>query len=101
MAKALGSDPVSGLPNDPAAIAEHTRVYGANRYKERPAKNFFVLCWENLQDPIIILLCAAALVSTVLGAAIPEQRAEGEWVEGIAIWVAVFLVIGVGECSRR
>jgi len=96
LARALGSDAVTGLPNDPSAVAEHARVFGANTFKERPTKNFFVLCWENLQDPIILLLCAAALVSTVLGAAIPQQRAEGEWVEGIAIWVAVLLVIGVG-----
>lgn len=38
-------------------------------------------------------------VSTVLGAALEEQRKEGEWIEGIAIWVAVFIVIVVGECS--
>jgi Ca2+-transporting ATPase len=36
-------------------------------------------------------------VSTVLGAALEEQRKEGEWIEGIAIWVAVFIVIMVGE----
>lgn len=97
LARALGTDTTSGLAHDPAVVAEHSRVYGPNTFKERPCKNFFVLCWENLQDPIILLLCAAALVSTVLGAAIPQQRAEGEWVEGIAIWVAVLLVIGVGE----
>jgi hypothetical protein len=37
-------------------------------------------------------------VSTVLGAALEEQRKEGEWIEGIAIWVAVAIVIMVGEC---
>eukprot|EP00882_Tetradesmus_deserticola_P028259 GHRQ01031469.1.p1 GENE.GHRQ01031469.1~~GHRQ01031469.1.p1 ORF type:complete len:192 (+),score=37.16 GHRQ01031469.1:270-845(+) len=35
-------------------------------------------------------------VSTVLGAALEEQRKEGEWIEGIAIWVAVAIVIMVG-----
>jgi Ca2+-transporting ATPase len=29
--------------------------------------------------------------------AIPEQRAHGEWVEGVAIWIAVLIVISVGE----
>jgi hypothetical protein len=37
-------------------------------------------------------------VSTVLGAALEEQRKEGEWIEGIAIWVAVAIVIMVGKC---
>jgi Ca2+-transporting ATPase len=36
-------------------------------------------------------------VSTVLGSALPEQRKEGEWIEGIAIWVAVLIVVAVGE----
>ncbi len=36
-------------------------------------------------------------VSTVLGAALEEQRKEGEYIEGIAIWVAVAIVIMVGE----
>ncbi len=83
--------------------------------------------WGNLQDPIIILLIFAATVSalasggvrvlpntlqgilsaiscmqvsTVLGAAIPEQRAKNEWIEGVAIWVAILLVSVVGECSK-
>jgi hypothetical protein len=36
-------------------------------------------------------------VSTVLGAAIPDERHENGWIEGVAIWVAVFVVVGVGE----
>lgn len=37
----------------------------------------------------------------MLGAALEEQRKEGEWIEGIAIWVAVAIVIMVGECHRQ
>jgi hypothetical protein len=36
-------------------------------------------------------------LSTVLGSAIPEERHEGKWIEGVAIWVAIFLVTGVSE----
>jgi hypothetical protein len=36
-------------------------------------------------------------VSTVLGSALPDQRAEGEWIEGVAIWIAVIAVTMVGE----
>lgn len=35
----------------------------------------------------------------MLGAALEEQRKEGEWIEGIAIWVAVAIVIMVGKCA--
>jgi magnesium-transporting ATPase (P-type) len=47
-------------------VQEHSRVFGANKYKEVASKNFFALCWENIQDPIILLLIAAALVRRVL-----------------------------------
>ena len=36
-------------------------------------------------------------LSTVLGAAIPKEREHNGWIEGVAIWVAVFVVTGVGE----
>jgi Ca2+-transporting ATPase len=67
IAKALQTDPHHGLPAaaDAAAaesVEEHSRVFGPNKFKEVPPKNFFVLCFENLQDPIILLLIAAALV---------------------------------------
>jgi Ca2+-transporting ATPase len=73
LAAAIGSDARSGL--DPAApagapgsIGEHARVYGRNVFKAVPPKNFFMLCFENLQDPIILLLIAAALVRGVAAA---------------------------------
>lgn len=40
-------------------------------------------------------------VSTVLGAALEEQRKQGEYIEGIAIWVAVAIVIMVGEFPQQ
>lgn len=36
-------------------------------------------------------------VSTALGAAIPEERAHNAWIEGVAIWVAILIVVSVGE----
>lgn len=56
-----GLDPAA---SEDASIQEHKRVYGANTFPPVPQKNFFVLCYENVQDPIILLLIAAALVSS-------------------------------------
>ena len=36
-------------------------------------------------------------VSTVLGVAIREERLQHSWTEGVAIWVAVIVVSGVGK----
>lgn len=68
LADALQSQAHSGLDpsvqSGPASIEEHRRVYGANTLPAVPQKNFFMLCFENVQDPIILLLIAAALVSS-------------------------------------
>lgn len=67
LAQAIGTHHHTGLDpsakaGSPGSVEEHSRVFGPNRYKEVPSKNFFALCYENLQDPIILLLIAAALV---------------------------------------
>ncbi|GIL84523.1 hypothetical protein Vretimale_14412 [Volvox reticuliferus] len=98
LAKKLLSDLHKGL--DPhgqglASIEAHAEAYGINKFAEVPPKSFFALVWGNLQDPVIIILILAALVSTVLGAAITEQRKHGEWIEGVAIWVAIIIVVSV------
>ena len=40
---------------------------------------------------------ALVQISTILGAAIPSERADNGWVEGVAIWVAVLVVVSVGK----
>lgn len=56
---------------------------------------------DQLQQHNLTLTChalsCALQLSTVLGAAIPEERAERKWIEGIAIWAAIFLVTLVSE----
>lgn len=60
MARLLGSDPVNGLVD--STVDEHRAAYGANKFKEQPPKSFWSLVWDNLQDPIVRLLCFAAAV---------------------------------------
>lgn len=48
-------------------------------------------------EAFIHLFCLPYLqISTVLGVAVKDQREESAWSEGVAIWVAVFVVSGVG-----
>ena len=44
------------------------------------------LAWDPLQ------------VSLVLGLVFEDSRANGEWIEGVAIWAAVILVSNIGKC---
>ncbi len=125
IADALRTSTADGLDAGLGAstsLGTRVRAFGANRYKQVPQKTFFGLLWANLKDPIIILLMVAAMVrlvaqldwrpehpclaavtklgapqvSTILGVAIKSQREESAWSEGVAIWVAVIVVSGVG-----
>lgn len=86
-----------GLSSD--AIEQYRTAFGANTFKEVPPRSFFSILWETLKDPTLILLMAAATVSTALGAGIKEEREENAWVEGVAVWVAVILVSMVGSLN--
>jgi len=102
LAAALKTDLRQGLDvvsSGPSSVLMHKQVFGANTYKEVPSKSFIALVLDNIKDPIIMLLIFAALVSTILGASLKEEREKGGYVEGIAIWVAVFVVSLVGAAN--
>lgn len=88
-----------------SAFSDRKRVFGDNRLPERKSKNFFQLAWQAIQDKILILLCVAAVVSLALGiyqSTRPHKEGEGaniEWVEGVAILVAVAIVVFVGALN--
>ena len=50
---------------------------------------------DELKDPTMILFMVAALVSIILGVALPEERRGLGYLDGIAILVAV---VGAGVC---
>ncbi|DBA78916.1 TPA: hypothetical protein ACH3X1_008797 [Trebouxia sp. C0004] len=90
------TDGITTTPEGDLSLEHRRRIFGANAFKEVKQKAFWSLLFENLQDPTLILLMVAALVSTVLGVAIREERLQHSWTEGVAIWVAVIVVSGVG-----
>lgn len=68
LAELLGSDAAQGLDvsaTDWRSLTSRRDMFGANILPPAPIKSFFWLCWETIQDPIILLLIAAALVSLV------------------------------------
>lgn len=96
VASALQTSLTDGIDQTHPSVELRREVFGENSLPELPSKGFFTLWLHALRDPIIIMLMAAALVSTILGAAVPSQREENAWSEGIAIWVAVLVVSLVG-----
>ncbi|SCU82419.1 LADA_0C05138g1_1 [Lachancea dasiensis] len=108
----LGTDPTQGLSVQDEDISQTARfqMYGDNRIPQRKPKPFWRLAWEAFHDQTMILLSVAAVVSFALGlyetlGQPPEYDNEGkkitkvEWVEGVAIMIAVLVVILVGSAN--
>ena len=87
----LGVDTQHGLNS--AQLKANVKVFGINMFPEAPMKGFWVLFYESFQDPVLLILIAAAIVS--LGIGIWENGAEEGWIEGGAILIAVLLVASV------
>ena len=57
---ALKSSPADGV--DPNSVEERRSVFGTNEYDHPPGASYLQLVWEQLKDPTILLLVAAATV---------------------------------------
>ncbi|KAF9890268.1 hypothetical protein FE257_006182 [Aspergillus nanangensis] len=93
------------------SFADRKRVFSDNRLPERKPKNILQLAWIAYNDKVIILLTIAAVVSLALGIyqsvrpLTDEEKKKGghearvEWVEGVAIIVAILIVVVVGAAN--
>ncbi|KAG8872465.1 hypothetical protein FRB97_007614 [Tulasnella sp. 331] len=99
-----------------ASLDERRRVYGSNTIPQRKSKSLLQLMWIALKDRVLILLCISAAVSLALGfyddfgVAHPLIACSGtglvectepkvNWVEGVAILIAVLIVVMVGSLN--
>jgi P-type Ca2+ transporter type 2C len=77
-------------------FADRVRIFSRNRLPDRKRTSFFKLLWDAYNDKTLILLTFAAVISLSLG--IYEAMGGGsaaDWIEGVAICVAIILVIVV------
>ncbi|KKP05770.1 Ca2+-transporting ATPase [Trichoderma harzianum] len=87
-----------------SSFADRKRVFGENRLPERKSKSILQLAWIALHDHVLILLSVAAIVSLALGlyqtfGQTKHEGAKVEWVEGVAIIVAITIVVIVGALN--
>ncbi|KAJ0417627.1 E1-E2 ATPase-domain-containing protein [Aspergillus carlsbadensis] len=80
------------------AHAQRKRVFGENRLPERQTKSFFQLSLMAFDDRILKLLAVAAAISLALGLYY-ESSALFDWVEGVAILVAILIVVLVSAAG--
>lgn len=89
----------------PTAYADRKRVYSDNRLPEKKPKSILQLAWMAYNDKVLILLTIAAVISLALGLyeTFGQSHEDGEpkveWVEGVAIMVAIFIVVVVGAVN--
>ena len=86
------------------SFLDRKRIFKENRLEEKKAKSFLQLAWLAYNDKILILLTVAAAVSLGLGiyqSTTPQPGGEApvEWVEGVAIMVAIIIVVVVGAAN--
>ncbi|KAI5251963.1 calcium-translocating P-type ATPase [Aureobasidium subglaciale] len=86
-------------------FSDRVRIFGDNRLPEKKAKPLWLLAWEAYKDKILLLLTGAAVISLALGLyqTFGQKHEPGnppvEWVEGVAIIVAIVIVVSVGALN--
>lgn len=96
------STTTTGLQRSDDSYADRLRVFKDNRLPEKKAKSIFELAWLAYNDKVLIVLTVAAFVSLALG--IYQSRSgkkedKVQWVEGVAISVAIIIVVVVGAAN--
>lgn len=84
------------------AFSDRKRIYGDNKLPEKKAKSLLQLAWIAYNDKVLILLSIAAVISLAVGiyqSLSPGTEAKVQWVEGVAIIVAILVVVVVGALN--
>jgi len=88
-----------------ATLEDRRRVYGENVLPTRVTKTLLQLMWTALKDKVLILLSIAAVISLALGffqdfgPSRNPNEPPVDWVEGVAIMVAIAIVVIVGSLN--
>ncbi|PPQ77122.1 hypothetical protein CVT25_010816 [Psilocybe cyanescens] len=88
-----------------ATLADRRRVFGENLLPTRISKTLLQLMWTAMKDKVLILLSIAAAISLALGLfqdfGTPREPGEPpvDWVEGVAIIIAISIVVIVGSVN--
>lgn len=90
---------------------DRKRIYKDNRLPAKKSISIWRLFWNAYNDRVLIILTAAAVISLALGIyeAVGQTPAPGEgqsvdWVEGLAIMVAIIIVVlvtGLNDYRRE
>ncbi|KAF1992708.1 calcium-translocating P-type ATPase [Amniculicola lignicola CBS 123094] len=99
------SEPAAAQAAKEGGFQDRKRVFSDNRLPVRKPKNILQLAWIAYNDKVLILLTGAAVISLALGLyqTFGQKHEDGEpkveWIEGVAIMVAIIIVVVVGAAN--
>ncbi|KAF2171282.1 hypothetical protein M409DRAFT_18397 [Zasmidium cellare ATCC 36951] len=80
-------------------FVDRKRIFDENTLPERKPKSIFELMWLAYNDKVLIVLTVAAFIALALGIYQGIAFNEVEWIEGVAILVAIIVVVTVGAVN--
>ncbi|TAQ87164.1 hypothetical protein B7494_g4503 [Chlorociboria aeruginascens] len=92
-------------PSAAESFADRKAVFKDNRLPVKKGKNLLQLMWITYNDKVLILLSIAAAISLAVGlyqtfgTVHDAEHPPIEWVEGVAIIVAIVIVVVVGSLN--
>jgi Ca2+ transporting ATPase len=87
----LRSSPESGI--DPREVEHRRQVFGTNAIAEKEIDSFCRLCWEAIQDFVLIMLIVLGSISVAVEVTTNKGNCNGCWFEGAAILASVCIVV--------
>ncbi|KAH8665938.1 hypothetical protein BGZ60DRAFT_378380 [Tricladium varicosporioides] len=92
-------------PPADSAFYDRKRIFSDNRLPVKKGKSLLELMWITYNDKVLILLSIAAAISLAVGlyqtfgTKHDPEHPKIEWVEGVAIIVAIVIVVVVGSLN--
>ena len=74
--------------------------FGSNKVFLEEVPHFCMFVWEALEDLMVRILIASALVQIILSAAVSNDGESTDWVDGVSIVLAILVVVLVGSITN-
>ena len=95
----------SGSHSQSKPFGDRITVFGTNHLPEKKSKSFLHTMWDAFNDKVLILLTVVAVISLALGlyqsfgTYHKPGKSRVDWVEGVAIMVAVVVIVLVSALN--
>jgi len=94
----LRSSPERGISKSPAGVEFRRSSFGTNMVASKQMDSFLKLCWDAIQDFVLIMLIVLGVLSIIIEVIVNpklghECKGVSCWLEGGAILIVVLLVV--------